>query len=259
MSADILNRAVFYNIHVEIQTYRSVFRRSLGQPLDEFNNLMGHNLRRKRGDGKIVVNVGRGILSLVYDVGLVYIHHRLINPEKSPYIPAPALGWMNNILGGAKFVRRLDSPENVNMLMFKMKDSRYCIVAYQVYPESLFMRNNDHEIKGPDSAPVDESLANQTGMTSIKQSKPIHKGYFPSGSLRYINLKFSKKPGNCYDMWGNGLKIDQLPLDENPIYLVFDAIPEKLKVDYIRSGEIHLAKASEECFSGLILESHDTP
>ena len=196
-----------------------------------------------------------GILSIMYGVERVYIHHRLIDPGKSPYISAPALGWMNNILGGAVFVRRINSPSNVNMLLFKLADSQYCIVGYQIYPESLFMKKNDKNLTDIDSAPVSEFIGEQKGMEKAAKRALKRKSYFEPGSLHYISVQADILPDECFDMWGNKISGNRIMLDENPLYMKYKSNPEKMKATYYRKeGEINLARSIKDRFKGKIME-----
>ncbi len=178
-----------------------------------------------------------GLLSMVYGVERVYIHHRLSDRERDPYTALPAIGFLSTLFDGAGFIRRLPvENENLHLYEFTLADGRTAVAAWQVYPETLTMKRNDQQqLKDVDSAPV-EGIADQRELSqeTLRQlvSRPH---YFEPGSRRFYRLEPSRKPDAIYDMWGNQVESGELErVGEMPLYLVFNSAKPAIG---IRPGE----------------------
>lgn len=172
-----------------------------------------------------------GILSKVYDVKKVFFHHRLSNEGGSPFHPAPAVAWANNVLDGATFLRRIPTEEkNVHLYEFKRKDGSLLWTVWQVYPESLLMSEQaDRQLKNIDSAPV-AGIADQKAMDS-KALKYVQMRlkYFAPGSRKKITMDLSSLPEKGMDLWGNPLALSRkFEIREEPLYLIFRTAPGRI-------------------------------
>lgn len=194
-----------------------------------------------------------GLLSMVYGVERVYIHHRLNEPNRDPYTALPAVGFMNRLFDGARFVRSIPVPETrLQLHEFELADGKTAVAAWQVYPETLMMnRKADEEVKNVDSAPVDGIADQKTLSPDAMRQISGRSSYFKPGSLHYLKLSPSKKPDQIYDMWGNPVPEAQLDrVGEEPLYLIYQTPPPGLTVA-VESGEaIPAATPDEEKIHG---------
>ncbi len=196
-----------------------------------------------------------GLLSMVYGVERVYVHHRMLEHERDPYTPLAAVGFLNTLFDGAQFVRRLETADpNVHLYEFRLAGNRTAVAAWQVYPETLMMsQKGDRELKGVDSAPL-ENLDGQKALTSKAAVRRSH--YFLPGSRHYFRLSPSSRPARILDLWGNEVGPERLEkLDEMPLYLVYDSPAPQLSMTVRQGGAIPEKVAEPEPFRGKAVEA----
>jgi len=179
-----------------------------------------------------------GVLAKVYDVERVYFHHSLLNRDE-PYLPLPAVAWINQLLDGASYLRTIPIPstKNLHLYEFKLKNGKILWAVWQVYKESL-VRNSElaRQLKNVETAPV-AGIADQKGIDTVKlRSLNREKHYFSPGDRKMLHLKLSTPPENVCDLWGNSLPAGKrYDITENPLFLEFKEPPRK--TPEVKSGK----------------------
>jgi len=177
-----------------------------------------------------------GILSLVYDVDKCFIHHRLVDDGGSPYMPAPALAWMNRLLDGAKFSATYRNDPNIQAYGFKLKNDTYCVALWRVEKESLLMNAvAEKKIGKVDSAPVTDNMATQKGLSgkNINEKIEIPCRYFDPEEKVPVRCMPNQKPDEIYDLWGNKIEdLSAIPVAEEPIYLIYNQVPVHFQLSW---------------------------
>ncbi len=170
------------------------------------------------------------LLSLAYGVEHCFIHHRLVSRDTgSPYLPAPAVGWLGRWLNGARYDRPYLWAEAVQAHGYQLSGGRYGLAFWRVEEESLMMNaRDDRKLGEVDSAPVTDAIAAQRAI-DIVTGRPPRTTYFPDERIAPQTLRLSPPPDEAYDLWGNPLPITpEWTLAEAPAYLVWKAAPAGL-------------------------------
>ncbi|MDR1279205.1 MAG: hypothetical protein LBK99_00090 [Opitutaceae bacterium] len=191
------------------------------------------------------------ILSPVYGVDRMFIHHRLMatnTADASPFMPAPAVGWYSRLLGDADFVRSHAWHEDVQAHEFRRADGRHVVAFWRVEKETLRMGTRDERKLGQiESAPV-------AGIAGIADQKPVAAApnpgrppratYFEPGRTVPVSLVLNERPAALFDLWGNELPLPSValapasgaapaavnvPLGEAPVYAVYEKSPDTLR------------------------------
>lgn len=122
------------------------------------------------------------MLAKVYDVERVYFHHSLLNRDE-PYLPLPAVAWINQLLDGASYLRTVPIPstKSLHLYEFKLKNGKILRAVWHVYKESP-VRNSELErqLKNVETAPV-AGIAGAISSKKTASSLIKNESGFPCG------------------------------------------------------------------------------
>lgn len=169
------------------------------------------------------------LLSEALHIEKTFYHHRMMaRSDGSPYVLAPAVGWLSRLIDGAEFDREYDWGDQVKALGFQLKGGRYMVAYWRVEPETLTMNaDGDAKIGQVDSAPL-VGAAGQRGLGAVAGDTNTSQTYFATGAACPVGVSFGE-PVEGYDFWGNEVKASaRWKVGEDPHYVVFTERPAGL-------------------------------
>ncbi len=188
------------------------------------------------------------LISESLGVQKTFFHHRFMErPDTNPYIAAPAIGWLSQLLNGAKFDREYDWGKQIKSLGFKLADGRYMDALWRVENESLSMRDKkDAQLGTVESAPL--VGAEQKGITQTSSTISAGGSYFPEGRKVPTSLTLPS-PVAGFDFWGNPLpESAKWDILEAPSYLIFASAPSQPPVS-VNLGTPPMEPSAHEAFT----------